>query len=367
MASAVTRDDLILALSHPNVGAFLMMIRAGETGLEDDAYSEVYGGGHFAAPPWLHPHQAVAKAGLTSTAAGAYQFIAKTWDALALKYGFADFSPPHQDLAAIALIGERGALEDVKAGRLMAAIKKCAIVWASLPTSTYGQPTQSFKHALAVYQQQGGTVSDAIPQPQAPIPQPLPTTPQPEGSHMIPIPLLLAGLDFLKGVFPAVAGALNGNQSVPERNVEIANTLLDAATRATQSSNFQEAIQKIQSDPVAKAAAQQAVHAELPALMEAGGGGIKGARDTFIGSAPNNDLPWWKSFTNIPFAVILMMMPIIYFTIYTVLTASGWSDEVRASVVSAVVSGVLFGVMGFALGTSYGSQKKDGLIAGLVQ
>jgi muramidase (phage lysozyme) len=156
----VTRDDLLQAIQHGNVLAFLRLVRAGETSETDDAYREIFGGGLFDAPPWVHPHHAVTGGALTSTAAGAYQFLAGTWDELATKFGFGDFSPINQDLGAVALIARRGALEDVIAGRVRDAIDKCGKEWASLPGSPYGQPTRTVGEALETYAQFGGQRTD---------------------------------------------------------------------------------------------------------------------------------------------------------------------------------------------------------------
>lgn len=95
---------------------------------------------------------------LKTSAAGRYQFLARTWDALAQKLSLPDFSPESQDLACIELIRERGALADVKAGRVQTAIQKCAPVWASLPGAGYSQPERKLNALMAEFQQQGGTL-----------------------------------------------------------------------------------------------------------------------------------------------------------------------------------------------------------------
>ena len=155
----MTRDELRAALQNGNVQAFLAVIRAGETSENDAAYTMQFGGGHFVAPPWVHPHQANHAAGLTSTAAGAYQFLSKTWDALVEQYGFEDFSPECQDEACVALIAGRHALDDVIAGRVTDAVQKCNKEWASLPGSPYGQPTRTFTAALETFENSGGIVA----------------------------------------------------------------------------------------------------------------------------------------------------------------------------------------------------------------
>lgn len=155
----MTRDDFQAALQHTNVVAFLHLIRAGETNQTDDAYRELFGGTLFDAPPWQHPHRAVTVGRLTSTAAGAYQFLAKTWDGLVAQFHFEDFSPANQDLAAVALVAQHDALDDVIAGRITDAVEKCRKEWASLPGAGYGQPERTFQQALLTYKIYDGQVA----------------------------------------------------------------------------------------------------------------------------------------------------------------------------------------------------------------
>lgn len=100
------------------------------------------------------------KAGRTlrTSAAGRYQFLSRTWDALASKLNLPDFGPESQDRAALELIRERGALADVRAGRFEAFIAKCAPVWASLPGAGYAQPERKLSQLVAAYTQAGGTL-----------------------------------------------------------------------------------------------------------------------------------------------------------------------------------------------------------------
>jgi muramidase (phage lysozyme) len=78
-----------------------------------------------------------------STAAGKYQIVGTTYDAVAPKLGIRDFTPDSQDKIAIELIRQKGALEDVRNGNFDAAIGKLGNIWASLPSSPYSQPKRS--------------------------------------------------------------------------------------------------------------------------------------------------------------------------------------------------------------------------------
>lgn len=90
---------------------------------------------------------------LCSTAAGRYQFLAGTWEKIAKKIGAEDFGPVNQDLAAIELIRERGAVPLVLEGRFEEAIKKTCTIWASLPGSPYGQPMHEMAKLKDFYEQ----------------------------------------------------------------------------------------------------------------------------------------------------------------------------------------------------------------------
>lgn len=142
-------------LQNPNVQAMLRVIRTGEGTADNGGYSRLFGGGTFSGYA-DHPRQSITKWGITSTAAGAYQFLSSSWDETKRTMGLVDFSPASQDLAAVGRLAARGALDDVLAGRFTSAIKKINKEWASLPGSPYGQRTLQFSAALAIYQGTGG-------------------------------------------------------------------------------------------------------------------------------------------------------------------------------------------------------------------
>jgi muramidase (phage lysozyme) len=142
------------ALLLPNVRAFLDMIGASEGA----GYDTLYGGGSFASYA-DHPRLKVSAGGITSTAAGRYQFLARTWDDVAPRIGAPDFSPYWQDAAAVYLISRRGALDDVIAGRFADAVAKVSQEWASLPGAGYGQHENALASLAQVYVDAGGTIA----------------------------------------------------------------------------------------------------------------------------------------------------------------------------------------------------------------
>ena len=143
-----------------NVRAFLAMIRKAEGA----GYDTLFGGGAFQGyadhprvKTWEKRDEFIANGKKDyTTAAGAYQITATTWDRVAPALKLPDFSPQSQDLCAIELIRRRGALADVRAGRFDVAVGKCAAEWASLPGGPYPQPTRSAAFVRAAIEQAGG-------------------------------------------------------------------------------------------------------------------------------------------------------------------------------------------------------------------
>lgn len=149
-----------------NVLAFLDMIAVSEgtdiprQKTNDEGYDVLVGGTLFGGYN-AHPNRMVTlRKDLRSTAAGRYQILKRTWDEVAKAYRLADFSPENQDRAAIALLRRRKALDDVKAGRWDAAIRKVSKEWASIPGAGYGQHEQPVERLRDAYAKAGGTFAD---------------------------------------------------------------------------------------------------------------------------------------------------------------------------------------------------------------
>lgn len=138
-------------LDDKNVQAFLAMLRDAEgTSKTANAYKTRFGGAvddslSYDGQPTFVKKEFTQTNGKKnkSGAVGAYQFIEKTWNGLAKNYGFKDFSPETQDLAAIALLKENGALPYIVRGDFKAAEKRAGKTWASLPSSPYAQHKRS--------------------------------------------------------------------------------------------------------------------------------------------------------------------------------------------------------------------------------
>lgn len=146
------------ALQHPNVAAFLAVIRRGEGTADSNGYRRLVGGQLFDGYA-DHPRIRVfiPRLGQVSTAAGAYQFLESTWDEVSGKLGLPDFSPASQDIAAVERLRYRRALADVIAGRFDDALRKVSWEWASLPPYRYGgQGVLSADQARTLYAAAGG-------------------------------------------------------------------------------------------------------------------------------------------------------------------------------------------------------------------
>jgi muramidase (phage lysozyme) len=92
------------------------------------------------------------KKGLTSNAAGRYQFMLRDWRHYRNLLSLNDFGPASQDKWALQLTKERRALDDIDAGHISLAIQKCANIWASLPGAGYGQHENGMDKLLAAYE-----------------------------------------------------------------------------------------------------------------------------------------------------------------------------------------------------------------------
>lgn len=372
----ITPDQCRAALQSPRVRAFLRVIREGESSQTDEAYRTVVGGGVFQSYG-DHPRRLIdlPSLGVKSTAAGAYQFLARTWDGCREALGLPDFSPQSQDLAAVYLIHGRGALDDVLAGNIETAIGKCAHEWASLPGSPYGQPTLTMPKAVKVYDRWLGT--DAYVPPKA-HPWPFPRageadpvesehvevdvpTEQPVPMHVpageadpvesnMPLPAILGAL--LPSLIEAVPrlGKLFGDGSaVRERNVKAAELAMQIAQQAVGAVNAQETVEKVKASPAAAAAATKAIEARWLELDEAGGGGIEGARkaDAAYAAGP------WHAFMHSPsFWIALLLLPLVYLIVGNVVGLVGkpLSDEVRSAISNGVVGIILGGLIGYYYG-----------------
>lgn len=141
-------------LKSPEGRAFLKMIQDSEGGRYNVAFGNKTFNSYSQHPNISTRFQTLEKDGNgnyktdVSTAAGAYQILKPTWDAVAKKYGLKDFSPDSQDRAALYLALEKPGMYDaIKAGDVRKMVGLVNNIWTSLPDSTVGVT----KHALRSY------------------------------------------------------------------------------------------------------------------------------------------------------------------------------------------------------------------------
>lgn len=141
-----------------NLKAFLLMIQFSESTIGNNAYRMLYGGGLFDDYS-RHPNTPISRWGITSTAAGAYQFLHGTWLGLQSALRLPDFSPASQNRAAIELLRRADALTDILTGNIVTAIYKCRKIWASFPGAGYGQGERTLQSLLRFYLEAGGRLA----------------------------------------------------------------------------------------------------------------------------------------------------------------------------------------------------------------
>jgi len=157
--------------SVSNMDAFLATIRYAEgTYNQADPYRVTYGYEHTISDLSNHPSvtgewlgKVLSDAyclavgfspGCRSTAAGAYQILKNTWLGFKNNNPIYQFDSNGQNAAAIYLITQRGAYNDVINGSFEIAIGKCALEWASLPGNPYGQPMRTMTELSNYYYSQ---------------------------------------------------------------------------------------------------------------------------------------------------------------------------------------------------------------------
>lgn len=193
-------------------------------------------------------------------------------------------------------------------------------------------------------QQEPQTGATATPSPApAPTPKPPPETRMP--------PFLIPAIVELAKVIPKLGG-LFASSEVAQRNVRAAEVVMSAVVPAVEAANAQEAVEKIASDPIARAAAEKAVQEIWWQISEAGGGGIDGARKADAAVMQSTG-PWWQFLRSPSFWALLLLVPLVYLLVGSLIglwgTAS-WSDDVRAGLAGSIISAVIGGAVGYYWG-----------------
>lgn len=172
----------------------------------------------------------------------------------------------------------------------------------------------------------------------------------------------------LSGLIPQISTILKPGSEVAQRNVDLAQVLVDTINKAAAHPTLQGSVEAMQADPAVRAAVQQAVVTE-PAIMDTlqiGPGDVGGARKAAAETAAAMAADPWqiiivKTVFNPVLLVTLIVMPIIYMIVHGLLPfLEKVSGDVIAQTIGTVIGLILGGVMGFWTGQTYtqSSQKR---------
>lgn len=342
-----------------NLRAFLFLIRWCEGTSDENGYRALYG--HLKDNPKLfdgfadHPRISFDTPYGKTSAAGAYQFLAGTWDDAKEALSLPDFSPESQDQAAVWLIKRRGALSSVESGDLVTALKLCNREWASLPGSPYGQPTRTLDSCKVIFERAGGKITQSAgTTPQAPSshdssPVPAPTAPITERLKTMIPPFVIPVLATVIEALPTLMRAFKGDSKVVERNSKAVEIVGETIKRVTGESSVLAAAEKVLSDPTVAQQADKAFQDIYFDLVEVGGG-IEAARKMDAEFRARGDSVWKSP----SFVIALLLIPLVY---VGMVSASlklpifpDWPFEIRVAIVSSVIGMVLGGIVGYYFG-----------------
>lgn len=180
-----------------------------------------------------------------------------------------------------------------------------------------------------------------------------PAQPAPKEKSM-PFPAIIAALlPSLISAVPELTKAFRPGDEKAERNAAAAATVFKIAQTAIGASNEQDVIQRIESDPAAAATVRAAIKTQWFDIVEAGGGGIEGARKQDAIYATGQAV-FWRSPS---FVVTCLLVPLVYFIMGAVIGLYGkmaLSAEVTASIITGIITLIVGGVAGYYFGSTTG-------------
>ena len=352
------REDLYPLLARTEVQAWLALIRWCEGTDGPEGYRTLFGG-EVVEGFEDHPRRLVMKSfggkgkPITSSAAGAYQFLRGTWDECVKALGSPNFTPLEQDLAAVFLTYRRRGLQAVLDSDWQAALKACNREWASLPGSPYGQPTKSLKQCIDFLRGYSGnlTLPSVEEAPPTPIDQLVPK------EAPMPIPALAAAA--LNILLPVLTTKVK-EVVTKSTDTTTANAVSEQIVRAAQTLSGQddpiEAAMTVRQEAPLQAQLNASLEETIPLLerlIEAGEKSTAAARDFNVETA--KAVPFWM----LPaFWVTAVLIPLAYIVVDKVLS-DDYPPEIKGAVIMAVVVATLSDVRQFWLGSSHSSQAKD--------
>lgn len=352
------REDLSSVLGWSNAQAWLQLLRWCEGTDGPNGYAMLFGG-EVVESLADHPRRLVTRKfggkgkPITSSAAGAYQFLRGTWDECAKAIGATNFSPLEQDLAALFLTYRRGGLQAVVDGDWPVAIRACNREWASLPGSPYGQPTKTLKQCIDFLRGYTGQLN--LPPVEEAPPTPVEELTSKEADMPLPA-LAAAALNILLPVLTTKVKEVVTKSSDASTADAVAEQVIRTAQSLTGQSDPVEAALAVRQESSLQTQLNTNLEEAMPLLEKliAAGEQSAAAARTFNVEVAKS-VPFWM----LPsFWVTAVLIPLAYLVVDKVLT-DDYPPEIKGAVIMAVVVATLADVRQFWLGSSHSSQTKD--------
>lgn len=191
-----------------------------------------------------------------------------------------------------------------------------------------------------------------------PVEKPAPSQPTTASKPMAPV--VAALLPSIVSMIPELAKLFGSGSEVSNRNIKAAERVAEVVVQATKAPNLQGAVEQMQADPESRRAASEAVQAEWYALVEAGGGGIDGARKFNLAMTEGNS--WRSAWWGAVLSLLALGVVLGGGAVMARLLVSGIDESLAAQILD-YFKAAGFIVLGYAFGSSASSRSKDETIA----
>jgi hypothetical protein len=166
-------------------------------------------------------------------------------------------------------------------------------------------------------------------------------------------PFILPAFEFLTTVVPTLIRHF-GKGERSETNAKTVETVVNVAKGAIGAINEQELVERIKEDPTLVQVVEKATVDNWFQIIEAGGGGIAGARQAEMQMmAALKGEPWYAIFRSPSFWALLLLVPLVYLIVFSMIGVIGnvtWSDDVRAGLAGMITGTIVGGAVGYYWG-----------------